>query len=418
VTTTLHAIPSAEARTAWVGLAPAERDERMEWLEERFAILGPVEIQIMGVPLNNESGLEWIKACREKAPAEWTEQQLLFLTTLWWWDLSQIGFTELNQADLSFSDLYSFLRDKYTVYAELAGCADRRPPESVFDLVRALPDLRSQIEQTRVRCFTINGATWERRERFIPWSEIQVDTIPANVIATLTGHLQMEFPAGGGYKERFSQLVRNLIDRGTNPAEVLVGLAHAGASDPVLRADYAIMTCARGPKLDQPWTLEYEDIFSYVALRPGFEPGAQGIRLKPHQIRNAIAQRMRYNASRRAKQYSAVRTERLLAQPFQFPDIAVMEDAYQNGHQAAGIRFTGRAPFLLEVPVDGKRVTWKGLADIRFNRASYRDEDRFTFNELRLIICYSLWCKTVAETSLELGVHLDKKYGLNLPGQE
>lgn len=149
---------------------------------------------------------------------------------------------------------------------------------------------------------------------------------------------------------------------------------------------------------------------SYTAIRDGYDPTEHGVRLNWTQIRNAISQRMRFNVITRMRNFSPVREERMQAQSFQNPDIRVMEDAHHNGHRANGVRFVARAPFLLDVPVNGQLQNLKGLADLRVNRASHRDEDQFTPEDLIHLISMSLWMKVIAETSISKGVLLDEKY--------
>lgn len=403
-------LPGAEAFNEWQRLSQQQRTELLYLLEERFVVPRPIQLYVGSSSFTNETGVEVIKECMELEPAQWSYEQLVFLTTLWLWEISKIALTELNQSDLSFSLLQEFLLNKWHQYARLLGQSNAMLPGSLFELASNLATLRMQVERAYIRCMRINGATWERREWFLPRSILKPDDLPEAFLAFLEKRLGMPLPDGNGYQERFRLLTEGLIERGINPAEALVVLADYVVTDPILRADYAIVTCARGVKLDKLWTIQLSDIMSYTAIRDGYDPAEHGVRLNWGQIRNAISQRMRFNVITRTRNFSPVREERMQAQSFQNPDICVMEDAHHNGHRANGVRFVARAPFLLDVPVNRQLQSLRGLADLRVNRASHRDEDQFTPEDLIHLISMSLWMKAVAETSIGNGVLLDEKY--------
>ncbi len=393
----------------WEKLSTQQRIDLLLLIEERFVVPRPIQLYVGDASFTNETGVEAIKECLEHEPAQWTYDHLVFLTTLWLWEISKIALTELNQSDLSFSLLWDFFLYKWHTYTQISGLQAEIPPDSLFALARVLPALREQVEKTHVRCMRINGATWERREWFLHRSALTPSDIPVAFLNFLQKR-GMPLPDGDGYQERFEALTKGLISRGVNPAEALVVLADYMVTDPKIRVDYAIVTCARGIKLSELWKMQLSNIMSYTAIKEGYDPAEHRVRLDWAQIRNAISQRMRFNVICRTRNFSPLREERMQAQSFQNPDICVMEDAHHNGHRANGVRFVARSPFLLEVPIDGQMQSLRGLADLRVNRASYRDEDQFTSEDLVHVITMSLWMKVVVETSISLGVLLDEKY--------
>ncbi len=401
---------STEALSEWQKLSPQQRTELLYLLEERFVVPRPIQLYVGSSSFTNETGVEAIRECMEIEPAQWPYDRLVLLTTLWLWEISKIALTELNQADLTFSLLWEFFLEKWQQYIQLIGQQDARSPSSLFELASSLATLRTQVEQTYIRCMKINGATWERREWFLPKSAPKPDDIPEAFLTFLEQKLGMPLPDGDGYRERFQMLTERLIDRGVNPAEALVALADYVVTDPILKADYAVVTCARGVKFDKLWTIRLPDVMSYTAIRDGYNPVEHGVRLNREQICNAISQRMRFNVITRTRNFSPVREERMQAQSFQNPDICIMEDAHHNGHRANGVRFVARAPFLLDVSVNGQLQSLRGLADLRVNRVSRRDEDQFTPEDLIRLISMSLWMKAVVEASFNKGVLLDEKY--------
>ncbi|HEV3001884.1 MAG TPA: hypothetical protein VGW75_14175 [Solirubrobacteraceae bacterium] len=398
-----------EARDAWAAMEPGERDALLLRLHDAFAILGPVRVRAAGRALDNDSGRELVAACIGAPPAAWSHPQLVWATCLRLWQESAAGFTELNQADLALAELQAFLVHKRARYVRLLGAAEpAAAPASLVELAQAVATLREEVERDHVRCFAIDGGSWERREHFVPLRDVMAGPVPHEYTEHLERTVGVPLPEGPTEAARFDALVERMAARGVNPAEALVATAHFVVADEALDADYVVVTAARGVKLDRPWTLELTDVMSYTAIRPGCDPGPRGVRLGDVQIRTAISQRMRYNVTRRARNYSPDRDERLTAQPFQFPDVAAGEDAHHGGHRANGIRLVARAPFVLDLP-GGKR--WRGLADVRINRVSYKDADRFVFEDLPRLIRRSLWCRAIVEATYARGLCLDERYG-------
>jgi hypothetical protein len=399
-------LPGDEARERWRALTEAERDEVLLLLEERVVIPRPLSFHVGDAEFDNDGAVEQIAECRGRPVEDWSYAQLVLLTTLWLWEIGSFAVSELNQADLSFALLDDFVAAKEAHYRSVLGRPAEPVAGSLFDRVAALGPMRKQIERDHVRCMRINGATWERREWFLPVADVRVDEVPDGVAEALRDRTGIALPDGPDARTRFAAYAHALIDAGVNPAEALVALAEQAVRDERLGADYAIITCARGNKLDQPHRIEMKDVLSYTAITAGLEPKERGIRLDRTQIANAICQRMRYNVVCRVRNYSPDRAERMQAQAFQIPDIAVMEDAHHNGHRANGVRFVTRAPIAFQV--DGR--TLKGLADFRVNRATHDDSRQFTPAELRLIMRTSWWMKTMAETTWSRGVLFDEKY--------
>lgn len=412
VTSTAEAmLPGVEALNEWRKLSREQRIELLYLLEERFVVPRPIQLYVGDSQFTGETGVEAIRECLPLEPDQWSYDRLVFLTTVWLWELSKIALTELNQTDLSFSFLRDIFFAKWQMYVQfLEHQEGLEPPGSLFGLAVSLPALRAQVEKNYVRCMTINGASWERREWFFPRSRLQPEMLPEALLHLLNARLGIPLPEGVSYRERFVSLTKHVLAQGVNPAEILAALADYMVSDPILKADYAIVTCVRGVKLDQLWTTQLSDVLSYTAIREEYDPAEHGVRLKWGQIRNAISQRMRFNVITRTRNLSPVREERMQAQSYQFPDTCIMEDAHHNGHRANGIRFVARAPLLLDLPVNGEFQTLKGLADLRVNRASHRDEDQFTSEDLIHLIGMSLWVQAIVETSISNGVLLDEKY--------
>ena len=414
-------LSAEEAVSRWRALDDIERDGLLAAMAEQIVVPRPLQFFVGELSVDNDAAVEIIEGCRGKAVGDWPLESLILVTTLWLWQTSKIAISELNQADLSFSLLEEFLTAKRRGYLALLGRSGDEPPgrQPAFDVAASLVGLRKEIERDSIRCMRINGATWERREWFLPKSEVRGDLLPdelSDLLRARTGH---GLPPGEGYADRFAALTEQVIADSVNPAEILVALTEYSLTIPQLAADYAIITCARGNKLETPENIVMSDVMSYTAVRKEFDPARHGVRLKNDQIMNAISQRMRYNVVCRVRNYSSDPQERRQAQAFQNPDIAVMEDAHHNGHRANGVRFVTRAPLAFDVDLPGggtRRL--KGLADFRINRATHEDARQFTPAELAIVIRISWWMKSVTETAWRRGVWFDEKYCVKLDTYE
>ncbi|MCZ7413966.1 MULTISPECIES: hypothetical protein [unclassified Streptomyces] len=417
-----HSAPPATdiARRRWQELSETERDELLGKLQEQVVVPRPLQFFVGELSVDNDGAVELIADCRRAPVAEWTDESLILVSTLWLWQISKVAVSELNQADLSFSLLQEFFLTKRRGYRRILAEPDPglAPGETLFDLAASLVALRKRIERDRIRCMRINGATWERREWFLPKADIRADELPEGLQRHLEARTGHRLPPGDGHVERFTAFTEQVMDSGTNPAEILVALAEYALTLPELGADYSIITCARGNKLETPHDIAMSDVMSYTAVRQDFDPAARGVRLKHDQIMNAISQRMRYNVVCRVRNYSPDPAQRIQAQAFQHPDIAVMEDAHHNGHRANGVRFVTRAPLVFDVDLPGGTRRLKGLADFRINRATHDDDGQFTPKELAVVIRISWWMKAVTEATWRRGLWFDEKYCVKLDSYE
>ncbi|AXE87410.1 hypothetical protein [Streptomyces sp. Go-475] len=409
-----------DALRRWSELGTEKREELLEKLQEQVVIPRPLQFFVGELSVDNDKAVEIIGECRGKPVADWADEALILVSTLWLWQVGKVAVSELNQADLSFSLLEEYFTAKRRGYHRILGRPETPPAEteSLFDIAESLVGLRKDIERHHIRCMRINGATWERREWFLPKADINPDELPEDLQEHLEARIGHRLPPGDGHVARFTGLTEQVIESGTNPAEILVALATYALTLPQLDADYSIITCARGNKLETPEDIAMSDVMSYTAVRSDFDPAARGVRLKNDQIMNAISQRMRYNVVCRVRNYSSDRAQRMQAQAFQHPDIAVMEDAHHNGHRANGVRFVTRAPLVFDVDLPGGTRRLKGLADFRINRATHDEARQFTPAELAVVIRISWWMKVVTETTWRHGLMFDEKYCVKLDTYE
>lgn len=384
----------------WTGMKSDDREAVLRELEEKLAILGPVAVYCAGNLIDNKTGMALLQQAFTAQPEIWDYAQLVFLTALRIHQLSGIGFTEFNRAELTLCGLHLFVQMKCHTYA-----SHDTPPPSVFEAAQRLVYYRQSAEQSHVRSFFIDGGSWERREFLLPLSAVPVAEVHKRAASLVSQEFGLEpGPAG---PDMWDGVIRRLAANGDDPANLFLLLADNLVLDDVLGADYVTITVPRGVKLDAPWTFQHDDVFSYTAVRPRFDSVEHKVRLDELRIRNAICQRMRYNVTCRGKNYSPDRAERMGAQPFQYVDIAYGEDAHHSGHGAVGIRNVCRSAFLVTIP-DGRE--WRGLGDLRINRAMNGQPARFGMQELPWAVAWS-WCfKAIAETAYRLGVVLSGQH--------
>jgi hypothetical protein len=217
-----------------------------------------------------------------------------------------------------------------------------------------------------------------------------------------------DVPAGLDAKSTLEAAVRHSQDAGEDPTEVLKTLAQWAADDESLPTDYVILTAPIGVKLDAPWTMAYEDVACYVAFHRDFAPERDGVPLDLRGIANLIGQRMRFNAVKKAQNYTVVK--RFPPQSFNLPDIAVAEDANHEGHRASGIRHSCRIPTM----VHAAGMTWKGIADVRLNRTIYRPHSQFRPSDVPLASRYAIWLGWIVDEVYARKLQLDPRYGRKL----
>ncbi|UQI44841.1 hypothetical protein M1P56_11010 [Streptomyces sp. HU2014] len=401
------------AALAWAALAAEERDELLATFERRVSSIERVRFLADETPVDNRGVVALVAECRKVPVEDWPDTSLVLMTVLWCWQEAGFVLQELNQSFLSFPALALFLVRKSREYAArlpdgapgdpAAGAG--RDPEGVVGLARGLGRLRAAVERRYERCLHFDGSNWERREFLLPLSEYRrVRPVPEELCAHLHDRIGVELPGRSGIPAEWDRFLELALEAGSSPTRVIQEIAHWAADAPDLPVDLAIFTVPHGRKLDQPWTMEFTDLFCYTGFRTGFRPEDFGIAANRVLMYNVIAQRMRYNAVKKAQNYAPVM--RFPPQGFNLPDIAVAEDANHGGHTAAGIRLACRLP----ITVTRGGTDWNGLADVRLNRSAYHRDNRFLPRDMILGHRYTQWAKGVADATYRRGLHFEEKW--------
>lgn len=397
---------------AWARLAAEERDELLATFERRVSSIERVRFLADETPVDNRGVAALVAECRKLPVADWPETSLVLMTQLWCWQEAGFVLQELNQSFLSFPALALFLVRKIREYgARLPGGPvaaeplDLDGPEGAVGLARRLGRVRAEVEKAYERCLHFDGSNWERREFLLPLSEYRrVRPVPEELCAHLYDRTGVELPGRSGAPAEWDRFLELVLEAGGSPTRVVQEIAHWAANARDLPVDLAIFTVPHGRKLDQPWTMEFTDLFCYTGFREGFRPEDFGIAANRVLMYNVIAQRMRYNAVKKAQNYAPVM--RFPPQGFNLPDIAVAEDANHGGHTAAGIRLACRLP----ITVTHGGTDWNGLADVRLNRSAYHRDNRFLPRDMILGHRYTQWAKGVADATYRRGLHFEEKW--------
>ncbi|MCD9145407.1 hypothetical protein [Streptomyces albireticuli] len=401
------------AALAWAGLPAGERDELLATFERRVSSIERVRFLADETAVDNRGVVALVAECRKAPVEDWPDTSLVLMTLLWCWQEAGFVLQELNQSFLSFPALALFLVRKSREYAArlpdgVPGdpAADAgRDPEGVVGLARGLARLRTAVEERYERCLHFDGSNWERREFLLPLSEYRrVRPVPEELCAHLHDRIGAELPGRSGNPAEWDRFLELALEAGSSPTRVIQEIAHWAADAEDLPVDLAIFTVPHGRKLDQPWTMEFTDLFCYTGFRTGFRPEDFGIAANRVVMYNVIAQRMRYNAVKKAQNYAPVM--RFPPQGFNLPDIAVAEDANHGGHTAAGIRLACRLP----ITVTRAGTDWNGLADVRLNRSAYHRDNRFLPRDMILGHRYTQWAKGVADATYRRGLHFEEKW--------
>ena len=386
-------------------------EELLSYLYDKFCTFGYVGLQHTDGFIENAQGRQLLGGCLEGEVETWSSQALALASTFWLFESAGILLTEYNQRLLAVGAVEEFLREKRTRYRTLNGAVaeNDRAGSCALSLCQEIRALRMAIPAYYIRCFSINGATWEREERFLDSRKFETGIYPV-VLAEIERHLGFALPAGPTAQARFEALVDLAAARSVNPFEILVAIANAALRDQELDAEYAVITAPQGRGLDTPWDIKIQDVCSYATLRPDFDPVAAGIEFQSHQIIRAIERRMRHNTSCRSKNYHPSREIRRQAQPFQFPDIAIHESSHHVGHIKASINNSARTHFEIRIPSLAHLGEFRGFGDLRINRVDDSEARRFTFDDLMRLIPYGEWCKNVFDYAIASGLFMDARY--------
>jgi hypothetical protein len=409
----IHALPIASLRddalTIWLSMTEDERTYTLVHLEQRIEALEFVRLSYGNQVLENDGIATVLARCRSKNPNDWSSLEMSIGTICWCWQETGLIIQEFNQSEVSLAAIRMFLERRVANYLLLIG-GDVPTRLPLAALVERLAKMRRAVEGRYQRCLYFDGGNWERREFWIP-KESLIESRQGELPDALRSHLQHRFGVPierGAAAGALAAYLRKLVAAQRTPSELLMAVADWAANATDMPTDYAIFTVPYGTKLDRPWDLEIDEVFCYTAFREGFQPGRAGVPLKQVGIANAIGQRMRYNAVKKAQNYALVK--HMTPQSFLLPDISVAEDAHQGGHIAAGVRHSCRVP--MAIGYCGSQ--WKGIADVRLSRASYEETARFREEELAVAMRYGIWSKAIADETYVLGCFFDKAYCVNL----
>lgn len=402
----LSALPTA-ASQAWRFVPNDARSDLLSVLEQRVSSIERVRLLVNETVLDNRGIARILAECKTEPVDNWPQEHLGLVTLLWCWHEGGFVLQELNQSFVSLPALTLFLVRRIREYrSRLPGLgAEQLAEYNVIQLARELRRLTGKIEQRYQRCLSFDGSNWERREFLLPLSAYRrTQEIPDSLQALWYAKCGVEFIGKVGSSTAWDQFVERALEAGSSPTRIMQEIAHWAANAQDLRVDLAIFTVPVGRKLNQPWTMDFTDLFCYVGFRDGLRPEDFGIPADRVGMYNIIAQRMRYNAVKKAQNYAPVM--RFPPQGFNFPDIAVAEDANHGGHTAAGIRLACRLP----ITISYARHSWNGLADVRLNRAEYSRPNRFQPHDMIIGHRYTQWAQGVADATYRRGLKFDDKW--------
>jgi hypothetical protein len=395
-------------RAAWEQLPPEERTGLLIELQHRILALEQVrQIVSEGLPLENRQIVDILGQCLSRPVGEWPTEHLS-LATLWWcWREAAFAIQELNQSIVTLPAIALFLCRRLAEYAGAGAQTGSTSGEAVdlIDLARRLGGARQQVERRFLRCLQFDGSDWERREFLVSKASLErFLPLPLELREHLLGELGTPFPGDQGDLQSWDRYLEAALETGRTPTQVLQSLARWTANSPQLSVDYAIFTVPMGNKLEEPWTMDFDDVFCYTGFRRAFNPADFGVPLDLVGVQNAVGQRMRYNVVKKAQNYALVK--RFPPQSFNLPDLSVAEDANHGGHQAAGIRLALRIP----VAISYRGRVWKGLADLRLNRVDYRPENHFRPEDVALAHRYVWWARGIAEAAYRRDLTFEKRW--------
>lgn len=396
-----------DVRRFWAELSQEDRTYVLVHLEQRIAALEIVRLSYGNVVLDNEAIAAVLNTCRRDDPADWNRLQIAISTIIWAYQEAGFVLQELNRSEVNLIWFRIFIERRVGEFARAAG---RHVASGLrmMDLVRELAALRPVVERTHQRCLYFDGGSWERREFLVPRQAWEREhALPPALKSFMQERFGIPLPEAPP-DEAWRLYLRALVERSHTPSELMIALADWAADAQDLPVDYATFDVPLGIHLDRPWELGIDDIFCYTAFRSGFEVERAGVPLKRVGVQNAIGQRMRYNAVKKAQNYALIKS--MTPQVFLLPDISVAEDAHHGGHFASGLRHTCRIP----ISIHHCGSAWKGIADVRLNRAQYDKAFRFTEEQIVVASRYGAWATAVAAEAYALELQFDPRYCGNL----
>lgn len=405
----LHYRSWADFRDGWRELPTPSREMLLCHLYDKFCTFGYVGVKYADSLIENTYGKRLLSECLASNIDDWSHEALSLATTFWLFESAGILLTEYNQKTLELQSIEGFAAAKYNQYLSLAGRTDSINEHSLIPICKQIGALRGSIPKHYTRCFSINGETWEREERYLD-NSVATDTVYPCVSQEIEVHLGHHLPQAQTPKESLQALVDIVASQSINPFEILVAITRAALRDTVLAADYAVVTVPQGRGLDTPWNITIADVCSYAAVRKHFDPTSEGVEFQCHQIVRAIERRMRFNTACRSKNYHPLREVRRQAQPFQFPDIAINESSHHLGHIKTGINNSARTHFEISIPSLARFGEFRGFGDFRVNRVDNSPLRRFAFDELAHLLPYGEWCKIVFDYSIGKNIFMDANY--------
>ncbi|MBA2676026.1 hypothetical protein [Ramlibacter sp.] len=391
----------------WSTMPVEERTFVLVHLEQKIASLEIVRLSHGGRVLDNGEIAGVLAACRAQEPSRWSPLEMRIASFAWAWQEAGFSVHELNQTELSVQLLVLLMEHRVGQYQRHV-TMDVPQQLPLPELARRYGPLRVALERSQQRCLYFDGGNWERREFLLDKAaSMRHYAIPAPLAECFERNFGGSLQPGSS-PAQWRQYVAARIEAGKTPTELMIGLAEWAANTDDLPVDYAVFDVPVGVKLDRPWDLEIEEIFCYTGLRADFEAREKAVPLGAVGIANALGQRMRYNAVKKAQNYALVK--HMTPQSFLLPDISVAEDAHHGGHYASGIRHACRVP----ISVGYRGSAWRGIADVRLSRADYAYDRRFREEELEVALRYGIWAKAIADEAYARDMLFDSKYCVNL----
>lgn len=345
------------------------------------------------------------EAAKDRSPDSWDADEADLVLTLFALDLSEIGLDELDDR-VDFTAVREVLISRHTLYGGVVDPAEK-PPHALLDLAMRVAQLRSLAQESHELYSVIDGRAWHCAEGLIPRHELASDVLAPSVLETLAGRLVV--PADGTAFEQIRAMTTAAVEADGDSAAVVRGLMRAALADPVLRADHVTVTCPMGDLLDTPQEMTTSSaFFTETQLRDGLDLGDFVERLgheSQDQLQRTIKARMlKLKRGAIRSLYGPGCLHGRFVGKHGGHMIFRNEDAHYRGHKSIGCSSGGRAAFTMRYETDGvSRSLTSMIGDFRVVRMSHDERDTFQAEDLRHVIKYGEWIRTVVEQTFLLG---------------
>jgi len=344
-----------------------------------------------------------VELARTAEPASWDLAAVDLLLALFVLDIAAVGLDDLPES-ASSAAVRETLLARHRLYSGALGTAEE-PPATLVELAHAVSRTRSQVEVDHELYSIIDGKIWYRTEGVIRRDEIDPQDLTPTVASAL-GELAARAD-GQDVGDWLRAITGAAVAESGESAGVLRVLMRAALVDPLLRADHVTLTCPIGDRLDRLEEMTTSDsYFTETQLHADVVLDEDRLgHASEEQLQRTIRARMlKLKRGAIRSLYGPGCMQGQFIEKHGGHMIFRNEDAHYRGHQSIGCSSGGRVSFGMLCPegCPQQEIT-QMVGDFRAVRMSQDEADVFQADDLRHLLPYAHWIRTVVDETFRLG---------------